>query len=162
MKFGTKDDGTWLLALKDLTPKALEEGIMRLMFSKVDKFQDFPPNCMQFRTLCLEAVSAQNLPSLAQAFTEARNWYFYNISQWSHPAVRFTAAKLAKKFWETEDLHEAFQKFAGIYSDVCFLIRQGHEVPYAELKKNQISKNPDYAKQQLQQIKKKLGFKVAP
>lgn len=115
---------------------------------------------MQFRSLCLEAVSALNLPSIGQAFTEARNWYFYNINQWSHPAVRFTAAKLTKSFWDTENLHKAFQQFSGIYSDVCFLIRQGHELPFAELKKNQESKNLDYAKQQLQKIKIHLGVRV--
>lgn len=135
---------------------------MRLMLSKLDKFKDFPPNCMQFRALCLEAVSGQNLPSLGQAFTEVRNWYFYNINQWSHPAVRFTAAKLPKEFWDTEDLYMAFQNFESIYSDVCFLIKQGHDVPYAELKKHQASKNLDYAKQQLQQIIKNLGIKVTP
>lgn len=133
---------------------------MRLILSSVDKFRDFPPNCMQFRSLCLEAVSALNLPSLSEAFTEVRNWYFYNINQWSHPAVRFTAAKLPMEFWEIENLNEAFQKFSSIYSDVCFLVRQGHEVPYAELKRNKASKNLDFAKQQLQQIKRNLGIKV--
>lgn len=135
---------------------------MRLILSKGDKFKDFPPNCMQFRGLCLEAINAQNLPSLAQAFNEARNWYFYNINQWSHPAVRFTAARLPKEFWDMEDLHQAFQDFGAIYSDVCFLIKQGHEVPYAQLKRMQASKNLDFAKQQLQEIKKNLGMKVAP
>lgn len=130
------------------------------MLSKVDKFKDFPPNCMQFRTLCLEAISAESLPSLAQAFNETRNWYFYNINQWSHPAVRFTAAKLPREFWGMENLHQAFKTFSAIYSDVCFLVKQGHEIPYAELKRVPASKNLDLAKQQLQEIKKKLGMRV--
>lgn len=133
---------------------------MRLIISKEEKFKDFPPNCMQFRALCLESISSKNLPSLSQAFGEVRNWYFYNINQWSHPAVRFTAAKLPKEFWGIEDSHKAFQAFGSIYLDVCFLMKQGHEVPYAKLKRIQASKNLDYAKQQLQQIKRNLGVKV--
>lgn len=53
-KYGMEDSGVWLETLKDLTPRALDNGIETLRSGGAgDAFCEYPPNPMQFRKLCL-------------------------------------------------------------------------------------------------------------
>jgi hypothetical protein len=133
---------------------------MRLILSSSDKYKEFPPNCLQFRGLCLESIGAKELPSIAKAWNEVWNWYCYNINHWSHLAVKYTASKLPVNFWEIESTHAAYKVFGSIYAEVCFLIKQGHQLPNIELNKIKSIPNPEIAKEQLKQIKKKLGIRT--
>ena len=98
-KHGVADDGVWFATLKDLTPKALVSGVERLMtLSPGDKFCDFPPNCLQFRALCLSFYSELGLPKVMDAYREIENRMYLTNVAWIHPAVEYTAAKLGSDF----------------------------------------------------------------
>ena len=129
-KYGIEDDGVWFAALKDLTPKALLSGVERLMsLSQGDKFCDFPPNCLQFRTLCLSFYGDLRLPSVSDAHREVVNRAYLTQSPWSHPAVQFTANRLGLKFLEMTNPAASFARFKAAYEQVCHLVRQGHPIP---------------------------------
>lgn len=128
-KHGVKDTGVWFAALKDLTPKALESGVERLMtLSKGDKFCEFPPNCLQFRALCLGFYSDLRMPTAAQAHREVLNRAYITNPQWSHIVVKFTAQKLGCEFLDIANEGDSFAVFNEAYEQVCHLVRQGHQV----------------------------------
>lgn len=128
-KHGVEDKGVWFTALKDLTPKALEIGVERLMaLTKGDKFCEFPPNCLQFRALCLGYYDDLRLPTAAQAYREFVNSAYTTNKQWSHVVVKVTAEGLGPKFLDIESEGESFARFKKAYEQVCLLVRQGHQV----------------------------------
>ncbi|KTD39635.1 hypothetical protein Lmor_0001, partial [Legionella moravica] len=70
-KFGTHDNGTWFDTLKGLTPKALESGMERLRnLSGNGKFAEYPPNCLQFKALCMAFYDDLKLPKASDAYWE--------------------------------------------------------------------------------------------
>ena len=76
-KQGVTDSGIWLETLQDLTPKALESGLMRLKQLKGAKaFIEFPPNCLQFRALCLAFYEELHLPTARDAYVEIKGKYY--------------------------------------------------------------------------------------
>jgi hypothetical protein len=66
--YGEKDSGVWFQALRDLTEEEIERGL-HAMF-RDERFETWPPNCTQFRHLCLKR---NKLPSVHKAFNEARH-----------------------------------------------------------------------------------------
>ncbi|HHF7367854.1 TPA: hypothetical protein ACPSKY_003003 [Legionella bozemanae] len=158
-KYGEKDTGVWFAALKDLTPKALDSGVERLMtMSKSDKFCEFPPNCLQFRALCLGFYSDLRLPSAAQAHREVLNSAYSANPNWSHAVVKFTAKRLGVKFLEIDNEGHSFSVFKEAYEQVCHLMRQGHQIP--EIKEQVLLAKPqskDIATTHLAKIRQLLG-----
>lgn len=154
-----KDTGVWFAALKDLTPKALESGIARLMnLSKGDKFCEFPPNCLQFRALCLGYYSDMRLPTAAQAHREVLNCAYAANPKWSHPVVKFTANRLGNQFFEIVNEGQSFSVFKEAYEQVCHLMRQGHQIP--EIKEKVLLTKPlskDVAISHLARMRQILG-----
>lgn len=159
-KHGVNDSGVWFAALKDLTPKALDSGIERLMSSSQgDKFCEFPPNCLQFRKLCLGFYSDLSLPSAAQAHREVLNRAYTSGPIWSHKVVKFTAKKLGDKFLDVVNEGESFAIFEKAYEQVCHLVRQGHQIP--EIKEEVMLPKPkskDVATQHLKLMRQQLGI----
>ncbi len=158
-KHGIKDTGVWFAALKDLTPKALESGMERLMtLSKGDKFCEFPPNCLQFRALCLGFYNDLRMPTAAQAHREVLNRAYTTNPQWSHVIVKFTAKKLGSKFLDIVNEGESFAVFNEAYEQVCHLVRQGHQIP--EIKEDVLlpkSQSKDVAIKHLTLMRQRLG-----
>lgn len=129
-KHGVKDTGVWFTALKDLTPRALDSGMERLMALTLgEKFCEFPPNCLQFRALCLGFYNDLCLPTAANALREVLNSAYISNPQWSHPVVEYTAKKLGRTFLTIENEGASFQRFKDVYEQVCLLVRQGHPLP---------------------------------
>lgn len=159
MKHGTKDRGSWVDTLKDLTPVALESGLERLKkLSAGDKFVEYPPNCLQFKALCLAFYEDLRLPKASDAYLEIRNKAYSNKISWSHAVVKFIAQKLGIDFFDIKQEAEAYKQFKDIYNDVCHLVRQGVELPKVEARV-MLVRAPDkaIAKQHLQHIKQRLG-----
>ncbi|WP_454786166.1 hypothetical protein [Legionella sp. WA2024007413] len=158
-KHGVNDTGVWFAALKDLTPKALDSGVERLMtLSKGDKFCEFPPNCLQFRALCLGFYSDLRLPSAAEAHREVLNSAYSTNPNWSHAVVKFTAKRLGLKFLEIDNEGHSFAVFKEAYERVCHLMRQGHQIP--EIKEKVLCTLPqskDIATTHLAKIRQLLG-----
>lgn len=159
-KHGVKDSGVWYESLKDLTPRALDSGVERLMtLSKGDKFCEFPPNCLQFRALCLGFYSELRMPKPAEAHREVLNRAYTTNPQWSHIVVKYTAKKLGYKFLEIINEGESFAVFKEAYEQVCHLVRQGHSVP--EIKEGVMLPKPqskDVATKHLNLMRQRLGI----
>lgn len=138
-KNGQQDSGVWQECLKDLTPKAIEKGIERLM--KLDhKFIDFPPNCLQFRALCLAYYEELHLPSASLSFSEVEQVLAGAKRLAScHQVVRYIAAKLPRDFFDKNSRQEAYKKFEALYNKIVFLLKQGNTMPEVNIA---ISKQP--------------------
>ncbi len=127
---GINDNGVWFKTLNDLTPRALESGLERLMSLSYGKqFCEFPPNALQFRALCLGFYENLRLPTPFDAYQEIKSHAYLTSQNWSHPAVRFTAKKMGLNFLNEKDDAKTFSLFKKAYEQVCHLIKQGLEVP---------------------------------
>ena len=129
-KHGVQDNGIWLETLQDLTPKAMESGMLRLKQLKGAKaFIDFPPNCLQFRALCLSFYEELHLPTASEAYREIKRKYYSTGPYWSHQVVKYIAYQLPQDFLLIEQEQKAYALFEKLYSEVCDLVRQGHDIP---------------------------------
>lgn len=158
-KFGTHDNGTWLDAFKGLTPKALESGMDRLKnLSGNGKFTEYPPNCLQFKALCMSFYDDLNLPKASVAYREIRNSVYKTTFVWSHPLIESIAQRLPESFFLIEQENVAYAVFKDIYEQVSDLIKQGHDIPRFEathrVKRTQ---TPEIARMYLNQIKQHIG-----
>ena len=157
-KYGMQDSGIWLEALQDLTAKALESGVMRLKQLKGAKaFIDFPPNCLQFRALCLAFYEELHIPTASEAYREIKSRYYSTTVYWSHKVVKYIAYNLPKDFLLLEQEQEAYLLFKKLYKEICDLVRQGHEVPEVT-EPNFLIRQPDYevGKRYLKILKQQL------
>ncbi|CDZ79391.1 hypothetical protein BN59_03709 [Legionella massiliensis] len=103
-----------------------------MTLNKDDKLCEFPPNCLQFRALCLGFYSDLRMPSAAEAHREILNCAYAKKPKWSHAVVKFTANRLGPKFLAIENEGHSFAIFKEAYEQVCHLIRQGHQLPAIE------------------------------
>lgn len=158
-KFGSKDNGTWLDALKGLTPKALESGMDRLKdLSGNGKFTEYPPNCLQFKALCMAFYTDLGLPKPSIAYREIKNSVYKAIPVWSHPLIEFIAKKLPDDFYKIEQESVAYSLFKEIYEQVSQLVQQGHEIPKIQKKQRvEPTRSPEVARAYLNQIKQHIG-----
>ena len=158
-KNGARPNSTWFDTLKDLTPKALESGMERLkQLSMGDKFTDFPPNCLQFRALCLAFYEDLHLPSTIDAYREVRGRMYMNTIHYSHPVIKLTAQRLSIEFLDIEDVGKAYAIFKEAYESVCFLVKQGHPLP--QMPERTLMIRPQTRKigaEQLAKMKRLLG-----
>lgn len=142
-RFGTQDNGTWYEALKDLTPFALKSGVKRLRdLANNAKYAEFPPNCLEFKALCMGFYEDLKLPKASDAYREIKNQAYFSNTQWSHPAIRYIGSKLSDDFLEIRNEREAYQIFECIYKEVCDLLKQGHVLPESK-EKLRIMKQPN-------------------
>lgn len=160
---GTQDNGTWYETLKDLTPFALKSGVKRLRDLTNDaKYAAFPPNCLEFKALCLGVYEDMNLPKASEAYQEIKNQAYFSNTQWGHPVVEYISSKLPDDFLKIRNEREAYQIFESIYEEVCSLLKQGHSIP--EVKQNfKVVKiqNKEVGQFYIQEMKKILGSKRA-
>lgn len=153
--------GTWLDTLKDLTPIALESGMKRLKaLSAGEKFVEFPPNCLQFRAICLSYYSELSLPTVGAAFNEITANY-YDLSKIENPILKYIASKLTPAFFQIRQPNEAFQQFKSVYEKVSSLIKQGHTLPEVNLSTSQaLPRSQAVASTHLNAMKTMLGARV--
>lgn len=158
-KYGSKDNGTWFEALNDLTPKALESGMARLRnLSGEGKFIEYPPNCLQFKALCLAFYDDLNLPKPSLAYREIKNSTYKTSVSWSHPLTEFIANKLPDDFFKMEQEGVAYAVFKNIYEQACRLVQQGHEIPKTKAPHRvRPTQTPEVARAYLNQIKHHIG-----
>ena len=124
--YGVKDTGVWYHALCDLTEDDFRQGLYLMM--RDARFETWPPNCTQFRQLCLKGKTGL-LPTVHQAFSEARQNALYASPKWSHPAVKFTVKYVGVDVVNSAYTHVAFQTFEKGYLKVCARIADGFAVP---------------------------------
>jgi len=158
-KFGTHDNGTWFDALEGLTPKALESGMDRLRdLSGNGKFTEYPPNCLQFKALCMAFYNDLNLPRASVAYREIQNSIYKTTFCWSHPLIESIAQRLPEAFFLIEQENVAYTVFKDIYEQVCNLVKQGHNIPNIEAPHRvRSTRSPEVARAYLNQIKQHIG-----
>ena len=158
-KFGTHDNGTWFDTLKGLTPKALESGMERLRnLSGNGKFAEYPPNCLQFKALCMAFYDDLKLPKASDAYWEFKNSVRKAIPRWSHPVIEFVAKKMPFDFFSIDHDGIAYSVFKEKYEQVCHLIQQGHDLPKIDAPHRiKPARNLEVGKGYLNQIKQHIG-----
>lgn len=97
-----------------------------------DRFCEFPPNCLQFKALCLVYYEELNLPKVHDAYREIKNFWDSNTGYYSHPVVSFIARRLPENFLAIEQEQVAYALFKRVYEQVTGLVRQGHAIPDAK------------------------------
>lgn len=126
-QYGEKDSGVWFQALSDLTEDRIAHGLHSML--RDERFETWPPNCTQFRRLCLSGLEKNSLPNVHRAFSEARQNLMLKSPAWSHPAVKFTVKYVGVKTVNAARTDIAFENFSKAYNKVCERIREGHEIP---------------------------------
>lgn len=122
------------------------------------KFDEFPPNCLQFRGLCLAYYEELNIPRAIDAYREIKGREFKRNTPWSHEVVQYIASKLPHDFLMIHQENQAYAIFERIYKRVCHLVKQGHSLP--EVSNTLMFKkepNHELAKMHLKAIKQRLG-----
>lgn len=125
--YGDKDSGVWYQALNDLTEKDLAFGLHTMM--RDARFETWPPNCTQFRHLCCKSPDRSGLPSVHEAFKEARQNYHLSRPIWSHPAIKFTVKHLGVDVVNAARSDYAFRVFQEVYEDLSARVARGFKVP---------------------------------
>jgi hypothetical protein len=116
----------WEYALSDLTEEDVRRGFHALLGDA--RFETWPPNVTQFRHLCLKGKT-DDLPSVHEAFTEARQNALYSNPKWSHKAVKFTVKYVGVDVVNSAYTHEAFQRFSKAYVKVLERLSEGFTIP---------------------------------
>ena len=80
--FGRQPSDDWATILAGITPKMIGSGIERM--KTIEKFQEWPPNALAFRALCLPSEADLGLPTADEAFAQAVG---NRPGQPKHPAV---------------------------------------------------------------------------
>lgn len=128
-QYGEKDSGVWYQALCDLEEEAIRFGLHAVL--RDARFETWPPNCTQFRHLCLKRPAMSSVPTVHQAFSEARaNLSFSTARAWSHPAVKFTVKHLSVAKVLDARADRAFAAFSTLYEVVCKRLAEGHTLPH--------------------------------
>ena len=97
--------------------------------TKGHKFSEFPPNCLQFRALCLEYYEGLKLLSVSDAYAEFKRGVRTGKWRDTDRAVQYTAHKLGADFLMLDRDIEAYPLFKKTYLNVCHLARLGLEIP---------------------------------
>lgn len=127
--YGEKDSGVWYQALSDLNEDDFVFGLTAIL--RDIRFETWPPNCTQFRHLCLKKASDNTIPSVHKAFAEMRsNLMFSSPRKWSHPAVKYTVKYLGIKKMSSGRTDAVFNEFSVLYEKVCERFRQGFQIPF--------------------------------
>lgn len=122
-----------------------------------DRFCEFPPNCLQFKALCLSFYQDMKLPKVHEAYREIKNRSYTN-APYSHKLVKFIAYRLPADFLAIEPESVAYALFKKVYEQVSQLVKQGHAIPEVmDTLKRPSPSNPAVAKTHLSQLKRLLG-----
>jgi hypothetical protein len=125
--YGDRDSGVWYQALNDLTEKELAFGLHTMM--RDVRFETWPPNCTQFRHLCCKNPDRESLPTVHQAFKEARQNYHFTRPVWSHPVIKFTVKQVGLDVVNAARTDMAFAVFKDVYDKVSMRVAHGFKVP---------------------------------
>lgn len=125
--YGEMDSGVWYQALHDLSEEDVRAGLYAML--RDIRFETWPPNCTQFRQLCLQSKPGSVLPTVHQAFSEARQNAYSVRPVWRHLAVKFTVKYVGVDAVHSADTRKAFALFEAGYKRVCERIEAGFMVP---------------------------------
>ena len=148
-QYGEVPGPEWELALNNLAVEQIKRGIERCTTEA--ELRKFPPNPMQFLTLCLPRGEDMGLPSEAEALRQATG-----SSTQKHPAVSFTLRNMGDAFsLRRADSKTAASMFAPHWAATIQHVMAGGELPEPELEieHNHQRADKEYAQAKLAEIK---------
>ena len=150
----------WFETLKDLTPRALDNGLETLRCASANsKFIEYPPNPMQFRVLCLSYYDALRLPAVSDAYQTFKTCVRLNNWQDAHPVLKYTAYKLGDDYLKIEADFKTYPVFKEAYQKVCHMAHLGMNIPDVTITTFLPNpSSPATAKRHLAQLKQQLGM----
>lgn len=118
--------GVWHQSLALIDGEDIEYGFKKLVL--MDAYSTFPPNPMQFREIC-KRTDKRSLPSLQDAYQEAKNFYDSDSHVWSHHAVKFCAVKTSSKLLNSPNTLSSWRQFKELYEKVTLAVNGGVTLP---------------------------------
>lgn len=140
-QYGEKDTSRiWYRALCDISEEGLRLGLSAMIHDI--RFETWPPNCTQFRHLCLSQLQLDALPNVYQAFAEARRNLNSARPDWSktHRVIKFTVAHIGAEKVDNARVDIALTEFSKMYEKVCKSIMRGNKVPDVDDKRLTVNK----------------------
>ena len=127
-QYGTEPTAEWELALNNLAVDQIKRGIERC--TTEPEFRKFPPNPMQFLTLCLPRGEDMGLPSESEALRQATG-----SSTQKHPAVSYTLRNMGDDVFALRraDSKTAASMFGPHWAATIKHVMAGGELPEPEL-----------------------------
>ena len=127
-QYGDDPTPEWMLALNNLAVDQIRCGIERC--TTENEFRKFPPNPMQFLTLCLPRGEDMGLPTEAEALRQATG-----ASTQKHPAVSFTLRNMGDDVFALRraDSKTAAAMFGPHWAATIQHVMAGGELPEPEL-----------------------------
>jgi len=127
----TKQNGVdptteWELCLAGTAPETVKKGIDRMTKDKA--FEVFPPNPMQFRSMCLPRGEDLGLPSFEAAFKQATGG-----STWKHPGVVYTLRLLDQFTFRQAKADKAESMFLEAWNKTLAFVMSGGGFPEKEV-----------------------------
>lgn len=155
-QYGARDEsGVWAMALEGFDEEDLRFGLKTMM--RDVRFETWPPNCTQFRHLCLSRLNEcpQQLPSVHQAFKEALNNLRLKNPLWRHEGVKCCVKLCGVARLTDARVDKAFQAFSEAYAKVSKRVLSGEALPHVsndELRLPEYKKSTNSPKQLLRGI----------
>lgn len=139
----TDASGVWYQALNDLSRDDLRHGLHALY--RDSRFETWPPNCTQFRHLCLKRAG-EGVPTVHEAFREVQtHLLFPRRTRWSHLLVKHALVRTGVAFMDKAPVHQAFTVFKSVYEELCQQVAEGillTDVPETALSPVRMKRNP--------------------
>ncbi|KTC94850.1 hypothetical protein Lfee_2514 [Legionella feeleii] len=115
--------GVWYQALNDLSRDDLRHGLYALY--RDIRFETWPPNCTQFRHLCLKRTG-EGIPTVHEAFREVQAHLLSpKRTRWSHRVVKHALARTGVVFMDKAAVHQSFAVFKSVYEALCQQLAEG-------------------------------------
>ena len=129
-QYGADPTEEWMMVLARTSEKQIKKGIDACM----SKHQTFPPNPMQFLTLCLPTGVDYGLPSDSTAFNQA-----VGIDTKKHPSVAMTLRNIGDQVLQMRNLptKEAQDIFNPEWVKTVLFVAEGGELPEAAIEIDQ-------------------------
>ena len=123
--YGTEPTKEWEMVASNCTPEMLKRGVDRC----VKEFQSWPPNPLEFRSLCLPRAEDFGLPSEPEAFAQVVG----NVKE-RHPSVVLTMRNLGSSLFTLRhaDEKKAKSMFAEEWAKTVQFVAEGGELPEPE------------------------------
>lgn len=123
--YGTDPTPEWEMAIRDCSREMIKRGLDRC----VQEFKSWPPNPIEFRSLCYPTMAELGLPSEEQAFQQAVG----NVPD-RHPAVIFTLRNMGSESFRLRRTDEKASRamFNNQWVQTVQFMSDGGELPEPE------------------------------
>ena len=137
-QYGSEPSEGWKMVLDKISPKQIGKGLNACL----DKHKKFPPNPIEFFSLCLPSSADYGLPGNDEAFSQA-----VGISTSKHAAVSFTLRNMGDSVFEMRRSSSDAAKdlFISEWLKTIAYISEGGEIPAKSVEIEKKKKRVDKA-----------------